>query len=120
MAFEEQIDKLVEKLTELTRTDKVAWQETADENTFLTGVGKSMVTIGRVNSGPAAPCFVRILDDSGKTIEEAYAPNLAARDRDIAVRDLDRLRTLHELARRSALKSDKVVSDLLSSLEAIT
>jgi hypothetical protein len=119
MAFEAQIDKLIEKLTELTRADKVIWQDTADENTFLTTVGQSVVTVGRVNSGPSAPCFVRILGDTGKTIEEAYAPNLASPNREVAIQDLDRLRVLHELARRSALKSDKVVSDLLSSLEAI-
>jgi hypothetical protein len=41
MAFEAQIDKLIDKLTELTGLDKLAWQETAAENTFLTGVGRS-------------------------------------------------------------------------------
>jgi hypothetical protein len=50
------------------------------------------------------------LDDTGKVIEEAL---------DTDIQDWNRLRTLHELARRNALKSDKVVSDLLSSLEAI-
>jgi hypothetical protein len=119
MAFEAQIDKLIDKLTELTRADKVVWQETAAENTFLTGVGETGVTVGRVNSNPSAPCFIRILDATGKTIEEAYAPNLAMPDRDIAIKDMDRLRSLLELARRSALKSEKVVSDLLSSLEAL-
>jgi hypothetical protein len=129
MAFEAQIDKLVEKLTELTRADKVIWQETAEENTFLTAVGQSVVTVGRVSSAPSAPCFMRILDATGKTIEEAYAAKSdilteyrARRSEaalDVAVRDLDRLQNLLELARRSAMKSDKFVSDLLSTLEAI-
>lgn len=119
MAFETQIDKLVEKLTALTRADKVVWQETADENSFLTGVGQSVVIVGRVNSDPSAPCFIRILDHAGKTIEEAYVPDLSSPDRDSAMHDLARLRILLELARRSAMKSEKVVSDLLSSLEAI-
>jgi hypothetical protein len=115
MAFQEQIDKLIEKLTELTRADKVVWKDTAAENTFLAAVGKSVVIVGRVRTDPAAPCFIRILDDTGKTIEEAFAPAVG----DTSLQDWERLRTLHELARRSALKSEKVVSDLLSSLEAI-
>ncbi|MGA3202083.1 MAG: hypothetical protein ABSF12_06275 [Bryobacteraceae bacterium] len=110
MAFETKIDKLIEKLTDLTSRDKVAWQDTADENTFLTAVGQSVVTVGRARSDAMAPCFIRILDDTGKVIEEAL---------DTDIQDWNRLRTLHELARRNALKSDKVVSDLLSSLEAI-
>jgi hypothetical protein len=132
MAFEAQIDKLIDKLTELTRADKIAWQDTADENAFLTAAGNSTVVVGGLGSDPAAPCFIRVLDGTGKTVEEAFAFSevspptnsvvaaavfLDARDR--ALREWDRLRTLHELARRSALKSEKVVSDLLSSLEAI-
>jgi hypothetical protein len=119
MAFEEHLDRLIEKLTDLTRADKVAWQETAAEDSFLTGVGQSVVIVGRVNSDLSAPCFVRILDATGKTIEEAYAPDLSSPDRDIAMQDLGRLRALLELARRSAMQSEKVVSDLLSTLEAI-
>jgi hypothetical protein len=115
MAFEAQLDRLIEKLTDLTRADKIYWQETADENTFLTGVGHSVVTVGRLNSSAAAPYLIKILDSTGKTIEEA----LVLVNPDVGVQDWDRLRTLHELARRNAMKSDKVVSDLLSSLEAI-
>jgi hypothetical protein len=44
---------------------------------------------------------------------------MSAPDRDIAMHDLARLRTLLELARRNAMKSDQVVSDLISTLEAI-
>ena len=115
MAFAAQIDKLIGKLTDLTRAEKVVWQDTADENAFLTSVGNSTVIVGRLRSDPAAPCFIRVLDDAGKTVEEAFAPAVG----DTTLEDWDRLRTLHELARRSALKSDKVVSDLLSTLEAI-
>jgi hypothetical protein len=113
MAFEAKIDKLIDKLTELTRADKVVWQDTADENAFLTGVGNSTVVVGRLGSDPAAPCFIRILDDTGKTVEEALALGLADTP------SWNRLRVLCDLARRSALKSERVVSDLLSTLEAI-
>jgi hypothetical protein len=133
MAFEEQIDKLIEKLTELTSGEKVIWQDTADENAFLTSVGNSTVVVGRLRSDPGAPYFVRVLDDTGKTIEEATAfldvseindastlmANMLKHVRDRALQDWASLGKLYKLARRSALKSEKVVSDLLSSLEAI-
>lgn len=130
MSFEAQIDRLIEKLTELTNGDKVIWQDTADENSFLTTVENSTVVVGRLRSDPAAACFIRILDGTGKTIKEAHAApeksdilsEYRARrnpDREVATQDFGRLLTLHELARRSALKSEKVVSDLLSTLEAI-
>ena len=47
MALQPQIVKLVEKLTELTRQNKITWETTADEDTFLTSAGKSVVTISR-------------------------------------------------------------------------
>ncbi len=111
MAFEAQIDKLIEKLTDLTRANKVIWQETADENSFLTGVGESVVIIGREKSFYTAPAFVRILSATGRTIKQAGLSG----DQE----EQERLRSLHELARSSAVKADKVVSDLLSTLEAI-
>jgi hypothetical protein len=133
MALEAKIDKLIDKLTELTHGDKVIWQDTADENAFLTAVGNSTVVVGRLRSDPGAPYFIRVLDDTGKTIEEATAfvdvsetlssssiiVNMQKYLRDKAIQDWAGLGNLYELARRSALKSDKVISDLLSSLEAI-
>jgi hypothetical protein len=38
MAFQGQIEKLVDKLTVLTQEGKVAWEQTADENIFLASV----------------------------------------------------------------------------------
>ena len=46
MALGGQFDAVIKKLTDLTRGDKVVWQETAAKDTFLTIVGKSVVTVG--------------------------------------------------------------------------
>jgi hypothetical protein len=113
MAFEGQIDRLIEKLTELTRSNKMAWQETVDDQTFLTGVGKTVVTVGRAGSDSFSSCFIRVLDETGKTIDEAYGSVRTS------TQDFERLNALVEVARRSALKSDQVVTELLSTLEAI-
>jgi len=120
MAFQEQIDKLVAKLTDLTEQDKVAWEETADEDTFLASVGKFVVTVGK-GEGPDEYCDYRfrILDDRGRTVDEAVATLSQPGPSEPLDQDRKRLRTLLELARRSALHSDKVVSDLLTSLQQI-
>jgi hypothetical protein len=50
MPFQEQIEKLITKLTELTKEDKVAWQETGNLNTYLAQFGKFIVTLGKAGS----------------------------------------------------------------------
>jgi hypothetical protein len=119
MPFQEQIEKLVTKLTDLTKEEKVSWQETANLNTYLTPVGKFTVTLGKNGSEVYGGYSFQILDRTGKTIDGALALFRGADANSSAFQDWDRLRDLHELARRNALQSAKVVSDLLSSLEQI-
>jgi hypothetical protein len=116
MAFQEKIDQLVTRLTELTERGKISWEDTADEGTFLTSVGKFVVTLGEVpdylrdEEGPFVRYRFKILDETGKTIDEASGT---------PGEDWNRLSHLHELARRSALHVDEALSDILSSLEHI-
>ena len=108
MAFQEKIDQLVAKLTDLTETGRLAWEETAEEGTFLASVGKFVVTLGE--EGPNWPRYrFRILDAAGRMVDEAV--------RNLDDEDRDRLQQLHELARRKALNVEEALSDLLSSLE---
>ena len=106
MAFQEKIDQLVTRLTELTEHDKLAWEETAEEGTFLASVGKFVVTLGENFS----VYHFKILDRTGKTIDEASGTT---------GENWTRLSHLHELARRNALHVEEALSDLLSSLEHI-
>jgi len=119
MAFPEQIEKLVSKLTELTENGKVDWQATANVNTFLASVGEFVVTVGRSGSELYGAYSFQILDRAGRTIDGTLATLLGV-DKDRTIhQDWERLGHLHELARRSALKADQAVSALLSSLEQI-
>jgi hypothetical protein len=121
MPFEQQVDKLITRLTELTAQQKVAWQETAREDTYLAPLGKFIVTVGRAAAGAYGGYLLQINDNHGRTVEEALG-RLVGPDSpsyQVVLQEWERLRSLHELARRSALKSDEVVSDLLSSLEQI-
>jgi hypothetical protein len=119
MAFPDQIDKLVTKLTELTEKDKVDWQETANSNIYLAPVDKFTVTVGKSGSEVYGGYSFQILDQTGKAIDGSQAPFVGPEKGAGLHQNWERLRDLHELARRRALHSDKVVSDLLSSLDQI-
>lgn len=110
MAFQEKIDQLVTRLTELTEGGKVSWEETADERTFLASVGKFVVTLGEEPNYDGPDYLFKILDGTGKTIDEAYG---------MPGEEWSRLSNLYKLARRNALHVEEALSDLLSSLEHI-
>jgi hypothetical protein len=119
MIFPDQIDKLVTKLTELTAKDKVEWKETGNASTFLASVDKFVVTINKSGSEVFGGFSFQILDRTGKAVEGIAAP-FTGREKSAEEHDnWARLRDLYEIARRRALHSEKVVSDLLASLERI-
>lgn len=119
MPFPDQIDKLVTKLTELTGEDKVKWLETGNVNTFLAPVGKFTVTVGKAGSEIYGGYSFQIYDQTGKAVDGALATFVGPEKGAGLYQNWERLRNLHDLARRRALHSDKVVSDLLSTLDQI-
>src|SRR5579863_9370276 len=119
MTFPDQIDKLVTKLTELTGKDKVDWQETSNPNTYLAPVDRFVVTINKGGSEVYGGYSFQILDGAGRAIEGALAPYIGQEKSTESHANWERLRDLYEIARRRALHSEKVVSDLLASLDRI-
>lgn len=119
MTFPDQIDKLVGKLTELTAKDKVEWQETANLNAYLARVDRFVVTINRQGSEAFPGYSFQILDGAGRTLEGVVAPYGPPEVTTSSSKNWQRLRELYDIARRRALHSDKVVSDLLASLDKI-
>jgi hypothetical protein len=119
MSFPDQIDKLVEKLTELTVKDKVDWEETASLNTYLARVDKFVVTINKGGSEVYGGYSFQILDGTGRPIEGALAQYVAQEKSADSYANWQRLRDLYEIARRRALNSEKVITDLLASLDRI-
>jgi hypothetical protein len=120
MAFQEQIAKLVERLTKLSRDGKVDWEETAVVDTFQALVSKFVVTVAKAGSHADADYRFTVLDQAGKVIEEAV---ISKYDDDVVYtpphKEWLTLHQLHDLARRHALHTDEALSDLLSSLEEI-
>jgi hypothetical protein len=119
MIFSEQIDKLVTKLTELTEKDKVEWKETANATTFLASVDKFVVTINKSGSEVFGGYSFQILDRTGRAVEGIVAPFVGREKYAEEHANWARLRDLYDIARRRALHSEKVVSDLLASLDKI-
>jgi hypothetical protein len=119
MDFPEQITKLVSKLTELSKEEKVAWQEAGTKNTYLAQIGKAFVTVALSSSEPYGWYSLQVADDTGRIVDSASAPYAGRGAMDSSLQNWEALRNLYELARRRALQSEKVVSDLLSTLEAI-
>jgi len=121
MAFPDSIDKLVTKLTELTEKGKVEWQETGSPTIYLAPVDKFTVTIGKGGPEAAGGYSFQIFERTGKAIDGVVAKSLSQLRNpdpdDLAI--WDRLGELYEIARRRALHSEKVVSDLLASLDRI-
>lgn len=119
MIFPDQIDKLVTKLTELTVKDKVEWKETGSATTYLASVDQFVVTINKSGSEVYGGFSIQILDRTGRAIDGVIAPYIG-RERSVEENaNWERLRDLYEIARRRALHSEKVVSDLLASLDKI-
>lgn len=119
MTFPDQIDKLVTKLAELTGKDKVEWKETGNPSTYLASVDKLVVSINKSGSEVYGGFSFQILDRTGRAVEGVAAPFIGREKSAEAHANWQRLRDLYEIARRRALHSEKVVSDLLASLDRI-
>jgi hypothetical protein len=119
MMFPEQIDKLVIKLTELTWKDKVEWKETGSATTYLASVDRFVVTVNKSGAEMYAGFSFQILDHAGRAVEGATVSYVGRERSPEEHANWERLRDLYEIARRRALHSEKVVSDLLASLDRI-
>jgi hypothetical protein len=117
------LDKLISRLIALTGRGKIAWEETADENTFQAVVSDFVVNVGRIGSYVNNDHFFRLLDQKGRIVDEVTFDRatglIESPPLPYGGSDWDQLRTLHQLARRSALHADDAVSNLLSSLEKV-
>src|SRR4051812_15998661 len=106
--------RLLQDLKILTEQGKVAWSETADEDEFRVALKSGFLQISRGTSyteeGDAARHYlVTVLNREAKLIED-----LVATEGDKA----ELLRSLPDLARRSARRGDNVIDDMLIDVES--
>lgn len=111
--LKKQQSDLMEKLVRQGRENRLAWEETADEDCFLTSVSKYVVTLKRVSVPATAGDMhysIRLADQFGRLID------------DFSVDDQDRpwfdlLKELFDLARSGAMQVDAAYEELLASLD---
>jgi hypothetical protein len=102
--------ELVDTILTRTREGKLSWEELSS-NSFLTRVGQTMIVVDQWRSDGLP--YLRITDESGKILETIGYPIYTEGGRE------ELLSTLHELARRQALKVDETLSDLKRSLDKL-
>jgi hypothetical protein len=113
MDSQEQTDRLIARLTDLTRSDKIHWEETADRTTFLTGFADFVSTLRKLDDPPAIEAYELDISDSfGKTIETIVSSTSRTTR-------LAGMRQLYNLAQERAMRSPRPLSDVLASLEQI-
>ena len=113
MATNERFDELLDLLLSATRTNAVQWQPTADEDAFRLTSATANIRISKFeemdeNSIEPISCWtIDLINDKGRLIEEV-SPR--------ALDQIQKFKDLHELARRSAYKTDDVLGTLIGEL----
>lgn len=112
----EKISKLIVALFERTSKDIIAWQETADDDTFQYSLPNGTV---RIADGGRFYYF-SILNDVGRVVDGVSSYELDMTASADPVEGISSYKELMELlylsARRKALKSDATLDGILSQL----
>lgn len=110
MNFKEKQEVLINKLREKTLQGLIAWTEGIEKNTYQTSLPKTSIQIERTFDEDCVTYTVSIFNEEGKLIESFNQY------------DLNTTSTLfseiYDNARRIALGADKILDDVLASLEA--
>ena len=111
------VTDILTKLLERTNQDKVSWQSTVDESTFLAVVGNTSVAINEEYGDYGHLQYVlKILNQEGREIERlgSNTPNKYGET------SYAELSELYMMARRLALGVDSQLDKLLQELEVDT
>lgn len=114
--MDERIKKIIETLTYGTKTKKIEWERTNRENEFMTRFGNGAITIGHWvgvddSSGePSNRTDIAILSKTGESIDRFIFDSGDAQ----GYRDL---MNLHDAARRSHLRIDATLDEILNEIE---
>ena len=107
------ISDILTKLLERTNQDRIGWQTTADDYTFLAVLGNSSVSISEVFIYGYDDSYVlKILNNEGREIERIASDTVSSETFDTSLQEL------HKKARRIALGVDSQLDNLLQELEA--
>jgi hypothetical protein len=118
----DKLAKLIDTLAKLTQIHKIAWSETADEDTFQTSFPQYNVSVTKKYAGQNwgedyYEYRITVRDQTGKVLEDAGHSDFRGVESLGGGTAESMMKSLYDNARRSALKVDEALSDLLSSLD---
>ena len=109
-----EIKEVVEKLLERTDQNKVVWESTVTENTFIAVIGNLGVSIALPRPAVINDCVsFRVLDKTGQVLHEVNSDPLSDEV------TYYRLRELHIKARQMAFGGESHLDELLAELEKV-
>ena len=106
------ISDILAKLIDRTKQDKVQWQPTASEQTFVAVIGNNSVMISSPRGLLVPDVILRILDKNGRELGRLDSTSEGGNR-------TAELRQLYETARSVALSAPNVLEELLEELERI-
>ena len=110
-SYNSQIEKLIQTLYTLSQKDKLDWQESANDGSFYVAFPTYSVVLTQSITGSVIG--VEVLNESGRIIESVTVRDIP----DLPDMSLfPQVQKLYELARKKALKTDEIMTDLLESL----
>lgn len=101
MSADPKTEKVLSLLEALTRSGRLRWEATADEEIYRAAFPSSVVRL--------SPDGFTILDEGGREVDEFTA---------VAEQEIARVQDLHSRARRSALNADQVLDNLIRDLQS--
>jgi hypothetical protein len=118
MFEDEEWDVLVDKLTELTRAQKVTWTQGESQDLVSTVISSIAYIIGSVDGDSRAPYFLAVVKmQPAPTKELARLESTPGNDYDATPQQ--KLITLQRLAYRMAAGGPQLFAELLAEMEAI-
>ena len=118
MSYKQQI-VLIDRLADKTRSGELDWKPAVEEASYQVSLKKNSVLLRMENSSSGNPSYhLHLFDSNGVDVETFSDFDI---DREMfgeADRDYYRkMRDLYESVRRRVLGADKVLNDILKSLE---
>lgn len=115
--MDERVNKIIETLTYGTETKKIEWERTNREKELMTRFGSGAITIDKwpsIDDSTGEPCNradITFLSKEGEIIDRFVFD-------DSSSEDYRQLMTLHDAARRSHLKIDATLEEILHEIES--
>jgi hypothetical protein len=100
---------ILKRLLELSEEDKLNWKTTAGPEKYLLALNDSSITIDFIDYIGDLCITFQFKNEKGETVE---AVDVNKSEKEI----FHKARTLHDLARRKALNSDKTIDRILEQL----